>query len=123
MLKKDTRGLILQNVSFAPPEGYKEAEQQGRTRSNPDEPSLSRTGGSMGEAALQEVAANLDSVKVAIKTGAADRGQIIDMLTNLLRETLQVLYLRLPAYIPAWSFCCTLNGATWPAQCMSYLCP
>ena len=40
--------------------------------------------------ALQDVAANLASVKSAIKTGAADRNQVIDMLTNLLRETLQV---------------------------------
>ena len=40
--------------------------------------------------ALQEVAASLASVKSAIKTGAADRNQVIDMLTNLLRETLQV---------------------------------
>ncbi len=40
--------------------------------------------------ALQEVAANLASVKSSIRTGAADRNQVIDMLTNLLRETLQV---------------------------------
>lgn len=40
--------------------------------------------------ALQDVAANLANVKSAIKTGAADRNQVIDMLTNLLRETLQV---------------------------------
>lgn len=40
--------------------------------------------------ALQEVAASLASVKSAIRSGAADRNQVIDMLTNLLRETLQV---------------------------------
>ena len=43
-----------------------------------------------GLSALQEVAASLANVKAAIKTGAADRNQVIDMLTNLLRETLQV---------------------------------
>lgn len=48
--------------------------------------------------ALQEVAASLASVKGAIRSGAADRNQVIDMLTNLLRETLQVgLHLNFPA--------------------------
>ena len=41
-------------------------------------------------AALQDVAASLANVKNVIRSGAADRYQVIDMLTNLLRETLQV---------------------------------
>lgn len=42
------------------------------------------------KSALREVAASLASVKSAIRSGVADRNQVIDMLTNLLRETLQV---------------------------------
>ena len=50
----------------------------------------SRSPTSEQPSALQDVATNLASVKSAIRTGAADRNQVIDMLTNLLRETLQV---------------------------------
>lgn len=63
--------------------------------------------------ALQEVAANLANVKSAIHSGAADRNQVIDMLTNLLRETLQVRhdfcilcnFLRAPCHLFRNVFC------------------
>ena len=79
----------LQNVSFAPPEGFMDVDTSasvgsrspGGSKSPTAEPAMS---------ALQEVAASLANVKGAIKSGAADRNRVIDMLTNLLRETLQV---------------------------------
>lgn len=75
--------LGLQSVSFAPPEGFTNVDTWAVviSKSPPSEPATS---------ALQEVAAGLASVKSAIMSDAADRNQAIDMLTNLLRETLQV---------------------------------
>lgn len=59
--------------------------------------------------ALQEVAANLASVKSAIKSGVADRNQVIDMLTNLLRETLQVgVFLALNAFLTSPALSCSI---------------
>ncbi len=84
----DQPPVYLQNVSFAPPEGFMDVDTtaaKGRT-SPISEPATSPSATS----ALQEVAANLASVKSAIRSGVADRNQVIDMLTNLLRETLQV---------------------------------
>jgi len=54
------------------------------------------------EAALADVAASLENVKSVIGSGAADRYQVIDMLTNLLRETLQV----------SWRSCSTIHLRT-----------
>ncbi|CAL5221786.1 g4040 [Coccomyxa viridis] len=74
--------ISSQSVSFAPPEGFTNVDTWAVviSKSPPSEPATS---------ALQEVAAGLASVKSAIMSDAADRNQAIDMLTNLLRETLQ----------------------------------
>ena len=88
----DQAPVHLQNVSFAPPEGFMDVDTtaaKGHT-SPISEPATSPS----AKSALQEVAANLASVKSAIRSGAADRNLVIDMLTNLLRETLQVTHLQ-----------------------------
>lgn len=88
LVAADQASIHLQNVSFAPPEGFMDVDStaaKGGT-SPISEPASSPSATS----ALQEVAANLASVKSAIRSGLADRNQVIDMLTNLLRETLQV---------------------------------
>lgn len=50
----------------------------------------SSSGDANSGAAMQVVTASLANVKSVIRSGAADRYQVIDMLTSLLRETLQV---------------------------------
>jgi hypothetical protein len=78
----------MQTVSFAPPEGFMDVDTSGpRERKGSTAESITSA---VASSALHEVAANLANVKSAIRSGAADRNQVIDMLTNLLRETLQV---------------------------------
>ena len=102
--------MNLQTVSFAPPEGFMDVDTSAVGRKSPGAADAASSAG--GLSALQEVAASLANVKAAIKTGAADRNQVIDMLTNLLRETLQVS----PCFAPLYHFhvsfqlqCCRLH--------------
>lgn len=101
-----------QTVSFAPPEGFMDVDRSDKpaaaaiaataaaAAAAPEATASSDAANS--EAALANVAASLENVKSVIRSGAADRYQVIDMLTNLLRETLQV----------GWRFCSSIHFCT-----------
>ena len=81
-----------QNVSFAPPEGFMDVDRSDKSSGAvaPASGGVPSSADASSGTALQDVAASLANVKNVIRSGAADRYQVIDMLTNLLRETLQV---------------------------------
>ena len=86
-------GMPVQTISFAPPEGFMDVDRSDKSSAvaaQPSEGVPSSSADANSGAALQDVAASLANVKNVIRSGAADRYQVIDMLTNLLRETLQV---------------------------------
>ncbi len=86
-----TPAKAVQTVSFAPPEGFMDVDRSDKATAAVSGAVPSASDASSG-AALADVAASLANVKKVIRSGAADRYQVIDMLTNLLRETLQVSY-------------------------------
>lgn len=102
--------MTIQTVSFAPPEGFMDVDTSApKERKGSTAESITSA---VASSALQEVAANLANVKSAIRSGAADRNQVIDMLTNLLRETLQVSHdllcnsLHAPCHLSRMFFVC-----------------
>ena len=108
----------IQTVNFAPPEGFMDVDTSApKERRGSTAESITSAGAT---SALQEVAANLANVKSAIHSGAADRNQVIDMLTNLLRETLQVRHdfcipcnsLRAPCHLFKKSSLCAEKGSS-----------
>ena len=101
--------VTIQTVSFAPPEGFMDVDTSApKERKGSTAESIISA---VASSALQEVATNLANVKSAIRSGAADRNQVIDMLTNLLRETLQVSHdllcnsLQAPCHLSRDVFC------------------
>ena len=72
----------------------------------------SSSGDASSGAAMQVVTASLANVKSVIRSGAADRYQVIDMLTSLLRETLQVNHQTIRHALPRSSCCLLLQMCT-----------
>ncbi|CAL8465566.1 g5102 [Coccomyxa elongata] len=77
-----------QTVSFAPPEGFMDVDRSDKLVAAAGG-TASSSGDANSGAAMQVVTASLANVKSVIRSGTADRYQVIDMLTSLLRETLQ----------------------------------
>ena len=103
--------MTIQTISFAPPEGFMDVDTSAAKERKGTAESIASAGAT---SALQEVAANLANVKSAIHSGAADRNQVIDMLTHLLRETLQVR-----EYL---CILCTFSASPMPSLQNCYLC-